>query len=396
MKKQSFYLKSIIAFLAAAAVFAAGCIEGPAGFNSIAGPAVQTFEASPAVTTAGQATSLRWTTSNAQSVYIDNGVGAVALSGTIAVSPGSTAVYTLTARNVAGTAVARTNIIVRGTQSVLPSGNVTLPPVIALFAPDRAIIPAGEYALLRWNVSNSDRVSIDQVGSVNPSGELKVYPGVTTTYTLTAANESGDSVAWLTVTVLPSPLAGYGNTLMTLIPVYGESGSLVKGYQHLDYSKRAEICAGDTSLNLASRAFLSFDISVIPENAVIEEAVLDLGDYAKTGDPSYARSAWGNMGAIELYHVQYNAYEDPGAAAYNDSSRRVQNGTFNDYPLSPWTIDVKNAADGTAVLQNLVTQGSERFQLRLQFFTSTNWDSIADMLCFPSARLTIKYHLASL
>ncbi len=393
MRNYRYYLKFILAFMAAAVIFAAGCINIPEGFNSIAGPVVQTFEASPAVTAPGQATNLRWVTSNAQSVYIDNGVGIVAASGTIAVSPAITTVYTLTATNFAGSAVARTNIIVQGTQPVQPATQVSLPPRIALFVPDRAVISAGEYAVLRWNVSGSDRVVIDKVGQVDPAGEVKVYPAATTIYTLTATNTAGNSTAWLTISVIPSPVSGTGTTLVTLVPVTGESGSLVKGYQHLDYSKRADVCVGDTSLNLASRAFLSFDISAVPKNAVIEEAVLDLGTYTKTGDPSYAKSAWGNMGALEIYHVQYNAYEEPGATAYNDSLKRVLNGAFTQYPLSPWTIDVKNAADGSNVLQKLVADGSQRFQLRLQFFTSTNWDSVADMLCFPGATLTVRYHL---
>jgi len=55
---------------------------------------------------------------------------------------------------------------------------------------------------------------------------------------------------------------------------------------------------------------------------------------------------------------------------------------------------VKDSADGDPVIQNLVQRGKSRSQFRIQFFTTTNWDSISDMLCFDDATLTIKYTTA--
>ena len=103
------------------------------------------------------------------------------------------------------------------------------------------------------------------------------------------------------------------------------------------------------------------------------------------------RSSWGNMGALEVYHLQYGSFEDLGFNAYTATAKLTANGEFTDYPLSPWAWDVKNSNDGSPVIQNLVEQGASRAQFRIQFFTTTNWDSVSDMLCFDNASLTIKY-----
>ncbi len=103
------------------------------------------------------------------------------------------------------------------------------------------------------------------------------------------------------------------------------------------------------------------------------------------------RSIWGNMGAVEVYHIQYGTFEDLGSAAYTKMAKLTANGLFRDYPLSPWTWDVKNSDNGEPVIQNLIQEGKSRCQFRIQFFTTTNWDSVSDMLCFDNASLTIKY-----
>ena len=54
----------------------------------------------------GQAASLSWTTANATTITIDQGVGSVAASGTRSVSPAVTTTYTLTASGPGGTVTA--------------------------------------------------------------------------------------------------------------------------------------------------------------------------------------------------------------------------------------------------------------------------------------------------
>ncbi len=50
-------------------------------------------------------------------------------------------------------------------------------------------------------------------------------------------------------------------------------------------------------------------------------------------------------------------------------------------------------ASGKLSVQGLVIAGKPEFQLRVQFFTSTNWDGVSDMLCLDKAMLLVKYHL---
>ena len=357
-------------------------------------PVVQLFEATPSVVDPGEVAHLRWSVLGANSVFIDGGIGSVAVTGSIPISPSTTTFYTLTASNAIGTATARTQIIVTGSTTVEPTSPALNPPVIDDFYADRLIVPADEYAVLGWETSDATEVTLVPGGPVAINGTITVYPTATTTYVLTATNAGGSSSAAITITVSPAEAQLSGSEFSVTLPLIAEeSGSLVKTGDYLNYGKYKSVCAGDTSSNWASRAFLSFDISSIPSSATVKEAILDLSDYTKTGDPTYKRSMWGNMGALEVYHLQYGKFEDLNFAAYNEAAKLTQGGSFIDYPLSPWSWDVKNASDEEPILQNLVTAGQSRCQFRIQFFTSTNWDSISDMLCFDNAKLTIKYTL---
>src|SRR3989344_386083 len=72
------------------------------------------LSASPATITAGQGSTLSWTSSNAQSLTIDNGVGSVAVpSGSKIVTPARTTTYVITARGQTGvTATANAKVTV--------------------------------------------------------------------------------------------------------------------------------------------------------------------------------------------------------------------------------------------------------------------------------------------
>ncbi len=84
-------------------------------------PAIGSFVATPSSITAGQSSVLSWTTTNATSLTIDNGVGNVTGATSTTVSPTSTTVYTLTASNSAGTGTA---------QAVLTVSPDTQPPSV--------------------------------------------------------------------------------------------------------------------------------------------------------------------------------------------------------------------------------------------------------------------------
>ncbi len=84
---------------------------------TVPAPTIGTFSASPSSITTGQSTTLSWTSTDATSLSINQGVGAV--SGTSkTVSPSVTTTYTLTATNITGTV----------TKNVTVTVNAVVPP----------------------------------------------------------------------------------------------------------------------------------------------------------------------------------------------------------------------------------------------------------------------------
>lgn len=106
------------------------------------------------------------------------------------------------------------------------TGNATTPettrppaPVVAQFSAEPTSIQRGQSATLRWEVSGSaTSVSIDQtIGAVQNTGNRRVFPSESTTYTLTATGPGGTTTASATVSVTsppppPPPPAENGNT----------------------------------------------------------------------------------------------------------------------------------------------------------------------------------------
>ena len=77
-------------------------------------------------------------------------------------------------------------------------------PVISSFTSTPASTAPGNPVTLAWSVSGATSVSIDNgVGDVTSLSSITVSPVQTTTYTLTASNSSGSSIATVTVTASP-------------------------------------------------------------------------------------------------------------------------------------------------------------------------------------------------
>jgi hypothetical protein len=95
----------VLAALVLLLVAAGGC--GPGGLLDLFGPSeespvIDSFTAEPVTISAGGYSTLSWKVSGASSVRIDQGVGNVALTGTRAVTPTVTTVYTLIATTASG------------------------------------------------------------------------------------------------------------------------------------------------------------------------------------------------------------------------------------------------------------------------------------------------------
>ncbi|MGD0820289.1 MAG: PKD domain-containing protein [Desulfomonilia bacterium] len=137
----------------------------------------------------GGASILTWTSENADSAFLDNGLGNVAVNGSLAVSPAETTTYAITVQGPGGTATASASVTV-----------LHKPAVIIAASPDT--IDAGETATLTWTSTNADSASLDQgIGAVEVNGSLQVSPSETTTYTITATSPGGIATASVPVGV---------------------------------------------------------------------------------------------------------------------------------------------------------------------------------------------------
>jgi hypothetical protein len=217
-------------------------------------------------------------------------------------------------------------------------------PVVNSFNSAPGHIAPGATSTLNWIVTGAATVSIDpEVGNVSLSGNRVVMPAKTTTYTLTATNAAGSVTATAQVIVSPVTLP-----IVELYPVAVESG-----YVRQDGETGPEIIVGATSWLVAIQGFLSFDISMIPQEATIKSVALDLTSGTVFGAP------FSTMGQLYICNQMYRTLDS------------------KDYIIGPVLTPVYSVAQMpsapvssslmVAAVQEQVDNGSSRFQIRLQF-----------------------------
>ena len=144
---------------------------------------------------------LTWSTQNATSVSINNGVGAVGASGSKTVFVNSNTTFTLTATGTGGNA------------SCAVAVKVSPPPAAKCvsFTASKTTVPhGGGNVTLTWNAQNVNSVSINNgVGNFNSStGSTNVFVNSNTTYILTANGTNSNDTCQVTITVnTPEPVA---------------------------------------------------------------------------------------------------------------------------------------------------------------------------------------------
>ena len=161
----------------------------------VAKPAAD-LSATTAKVNCGETSQLKWTSSDAPKVEIGR-VGEVAASGQVAVQPKQTTTYNLTASGPGGTATSSVTVDVNSAVEAdlgLSSNEVQYKRV------GDQVVEQGK-AELNWTATNASSVSIDSLGTVDPSGSrnLTVAPqksdfgpvNETVNYTLKATNECG-------------------------------------------------------------------------------------------------------------------------------------------------------------------------------------------------------------
>jgi len=221
-------MKKLIVLILLVSLSVVGCTGTPITISTQGGqPSIVSFNAEPSSISAGGTSNLSWNVSGATTITIDQGVGNVALTGTRAVSPAATTVYTLTASSSSGTASATTQVIVSGSTTPTPTPTPTPMglPVINYFSASPPIIMAGSSTTLSWNVSNATSVMIDNgIGPVASSGSTVVSPPSSLNYTLTATNSAG----WISLSamVLVGSSAPSGMPDLVVTDITNSSGTI--------------------------------------------------------------------------------------------------------------------------------------------------------------------------
>ncbi len=186
-------------------------------------PPEVSLSASPDKIALGGSSTLGWKSANADSVWIDQGIGSVALSGSQSVSPDSTTTYTIVATGAGGTDTDQASVTVKAP-----------PPVVNLSA-SPGKIDLGGSSTLEWSSSNATSVSISpdigpDIGTVATSGKRSVSPTSSTTYTIMATGPGGSKSDRATVKVHVPPSVSFSASPDTIS--LGSSSTLVWSSEH--------------------------------------------------------------------------------------------------------------------------------------------------------------------
>ena len=183
-----------------------------------------TFTANPTTIPQGGSSVLTWTTANATSVSIDNGVGAVTTSGSVNVSPVATASYTVTATGPGGVANKVVTVTV-GTAAIQHLVYVVCDQTLYVYDLDNG------FQLLK-QVSIPQAQGVRGVGAVPGTNTLYISygydgtGGISIPGSLLAYNLLTDTVVWTqsyTFGIDSFAITPNGNTIY--MPVGSSSGS---------------------------------------------------------------------------------------------------------------------------------------------------------------------------
>lgn len=135
---------------------------------------------------------------------------------------------------------------------------------------------------------------------------------------------------------------------------------------------------GDTAANLGSQAFVSFDLSSIPNNATIIQVTVDFRDYDTLGDP------FGGLGCLRGYPGNYfplGAGDYEAGVPLGAVLRWCNTGELNVLDIDG---DLVSAIQGALV--------ADKYELRLHFNENmTDSDAVSDMVRFGAVKFIIIY-----
>lgn len=152
----------------------------------------------------GTQVEVEWRVSNADTVVITPELGTVPLSGSRVLRLNTTRTFRLVATNADGETVRENTVIAEVPDFNVP--DVENAPRVRQFSIRPSTVDPGDPVEIRWNVEDVDTVEIQPaIGEVGPFGTI--FPAVTqtTTFTLRATNEEGETVRQRSVIVRPLP-----------------------------------------------------------------------------------------------------------------------------------------------------------------------------------------------
>jgi hypothetical protein len=265
---------------------------------------------------------------------------------------------------------------------------------VKVFTATPPSIKQGDWTNLSWDVSGYGSVRIDpDIGDVSMSGSRSVQPLFDTVYTVIARNDEGIVTASTRVTVTPLHLY-----TLVLYSIAAEDGTVRKDRVVLD-----EVMVGENELQVQMQGFLSFDLSAVPQGAIIKTVDLDLSKSVVVNSPF----PW--QGALDIYNQQFGNELKPNNYMVIVPAGYLYSWNYNFVATMMPDKSFTAPAFVTAV-QKRVDLMDKRFQVRMQFekyyyytrqdytssgYQSTPYQTSANYLDVGSGNpiLTIRYVL---
>jgi len=173
-------------------------------------PTIKSFRSSKNIVDDDKPIVLTWEVNNAESIFIDNGIGDVSELNKVKLKVNQDVAYTLTATSTFGATSNRTIKIQIS----------KIPPRISLFRTQVPLLFEGLSTSLIWQVENPSEVIIDNgIGNVDASGKTNISPSTDKTYTLIARNHFGyESRAHIYIKIIRKPKLNSGRVQLKSIP----------------------------------------------------------------------------------------------------------------------------------------------------------------------------------
>ena len=227
-------------------------------------PVIASFTATPSsLPLGGGSSKLEWQVSGADSISIDNGVGAV--TGTNKdVTVDVTKTFTLTATNAQGSTTLKTTV------------NVAQKPTIVSFKAVPNELPlGGGSSKLEWEVTGADSISVDNGVGVVTGTSKDVTVDVTKTFTLTATNAQGSTTQTATITVTQKPIITSFMATPSSLPFTGGSSKLewqISGADSISIDNGVGVVTG-TSVDVNVTTTKTFTLTATNSNGTSTKTV---------------------------------------------------------------------------------------------------------------------------